>query len=191
MEAFLNSMTPEELSSLPPLSDQELQNILDTLSPLPEAAQSPSPAVSPLQLPSPTNIQLQSLSQTLPSLWSEEEEKVMNAKITIVNQWLKSHPTYTEDQAAKLKAERRHRLSQLYLARHRARKRGQPLPPLPNKRKNPLIRIDPSLGFAPESSGIHVLPQQRRRPISRIPHSVKQHIHNGQTGIETDKIGKL
>ncbi len=137
VEAFLNNMTPEALFSLHPLSDQELQNIFDTLSPLPEAAQSPSPAVSPLQPPSPTNIQRQSLSGTLPSLWSEEEEKVINAKITTVNQWLKSHPTYTEDQGAKLKAERRRRLSQLYHARHQARKRGQPLPPLPNKRHTP------------------------------------------------------
>src|SRR5713101_9274596 len=53
------------------------------------------------------------------------------------------------------------------------------------------IVVEAALGLAAEPAGLDVLYQQRARPILGVRQTLMRHLHDRQTGVEADEIGKF
>src|SRR5665809_128829 len=53
------------------------------------------------------------------------------------------------------------------------------------------IIVEAALGFSPEPTGLDIFHQERTGPVLGILESLIQHLHDRETRIEPDKIGKL
>src|SRR5262249_4657283 len=53
------------------------------------------------------------------------------------------------------------------------------------------VIVETALGLSPKPAGLDILHQERARPVFGIGQPLVQHLHDRQTSVEADEVGKL